>query len=174
MGTEAFADLANMNAEYDDEAERRNAMKIVNRELGRMLASGFSGVGQLISFAGGESRVAAVCSDTRAAWSDLVSCTSDEAEVPDTEAIDSARLRFELALAAARTEPCTDAADVCLKILLHRDLVEWTGREDPRVRPFERHLFWEMSGLFLRSGGAPSARRTLKSASIWANKFVAE
>jgi len=136
-------------------------LKILSLKLPRLRGNGVNAVARR-STDGGESRVMIACRETVAAWSELVSRTS-EAEPSAEGEIEVARLRFELALSVARKEPCTDSFDACLKVLLYRDLEEWAGDEDQRVRSFQHQLFREMSDLLLSThriyptGFAPNA-----------------
>ena len=96
-------------------------MKMFSLKLPRLRGNGVDGVAPR-SQVSSESRVSIACRDTVAAWSELVSRTS-EAELSAEGDIEVARLRFELALSVARKEPCADSSDACLKILL----VQGTG-----------------------------------------------
>ncbi len=122
-------------------------LKILNLKLPRLRGNGISSRAPR-SRDRGESRVMIACRETETAWSELVSRTS-EAEPSGEGEIEVARLRFELALSVARKEPCADAFDACFKVILYRDLEEWAGEEDQRVRSFQRQLFREMSDLLL-------------------------
>ena len=138
-------------------------MRLLNLEFGRFWPGSSNGVGSSTLYDNCESCVATACRDVSAALAELTSQTSSDRQFQDLDCVEVARLRVDVSLAEARTAPCGDSADICSKIRLHRELCNWAGEEDSRVRLFERHLLWEMSELFLQGqallspGSSPSS-----------------